>query len=562
MPTPFKPPTMRTHTSPSARSGPKTTTAALALSAALLTGGWLPASAQAADPLVRTSSGPVQGLVDDGVLTFRGIPYATAPRFMPPIEPAAWSTPLAATQYGPICLQSGQNPFPGQAPKLPQSDDCQNLNVWAPAGKTAKKRAVMVWLHGGGFSAGSSMEAISYEGKNLSKTGDVVVVSVNHRLNALGHLDLSAYGDAYKYSANLGVMDLVASLQWVRRNIGQFGGDPANVTVFGESGGGAKVLTLMATPAARGLFQKAIVQSGAVEQMGMNLTAPATGRRVAELTLQQLDIAPGDVARLQAVPYPQLVEATRKALKQTAEERKLPAVLGSGYGLDWTPTMDGDYIPVQPAGQTFAAQSQSIPLLIGTNLNEWTTIGNLLNRDQIRADNKNTWSAEQVAAKLKERFGDQADAVTQAFLRAYPDKKPADALFVDTFLRVPALKTAGLKADQHGAPVYTYVFSWETPALGGVGMAYHTAEIPFVFNNIAITGALTGNGPEAHTLAQRMSGAWVRFAKTGNPNGPGLPTWTPYTRASGATMVFDNTVQVRHHHDRELLKLLAPEPAH
>lgn len=167
-----------------------------------------------------------------------------------------------------------------------------------------------------------------------------------------------------------------------------------------------------------------------------------------------------------------------------------------------------------------------------------------------------------MAAKLKERFGDKAEAVTEAFLRAYPDKKPVDALFVDTFLRVPALQTADLKADQHGAPVYTYVFSWETPALGGVGMAYHTAEIPFVFNNIAITQELTDQGQEAYTLAQRMSGAWVRFAKTGHPNGSGLPKWTPYTRASGATMVFDNAVQVRHHHDRELLKLLVPARVH
>lgn len=327
----------------------------MSLSAALLTSALAPLGAHAAAPAVRTSSGPVKGLIDDGVLTFRGIPYAKAPRFMPPQAPDAWTKPLAATRYGPICPQAGQNPFPGQAPRLPQSEDCQNLNVWTPAAISGKKRAVMVWLHGGGFSAGSSMEAISYEGKNLSKTGDVVVVSVNHRLNLLGHLDLSAHGDAYKHSANLGVMDLVASLQWVRRNIARFGGDPSNVTVFGESGGGAKVLTLMATPAARGLFHKAIVQSGAVEQMGMNLTAPATGRRVAELTLQQLDVAPGDVARLQAVPYPQLVQATGKALQQTAQEQKLPAVLGTGYGLDWTPTMDGDYIPVQPAGQTFAA---------------------------------------------------------------------------------------------------------------------------------------------------------------------------------------------------------------
>ncbi len=510
------------------------------------------------DTLVTTTRGPVQGVVADGVFSYRGIPYAKAARFMPPQPPAAWSAPLAASQYGPICPQATQNPFPGAAPVLPQSEDCQNLNIWTPAVNDGKKRAVMVWLHGGGFYAGSSMEALSHEGTNLSKTGDVVVVSVNHRLNALGHLDLSAYGKAYAYSANAGVMDLVASLQWVQQNIARFGGDPNNVTLFGESGGGAKVLTLMAAPAAQGLFHKAIVQSGAVEIMGMNLTSPTAGRRVTELTLQALKISPNDVARLQSVPYAQLAAATDQALKQTAQEQKLPAVRGGGWGLDWTPTMDGDYIPVQPVGSAFAAQSKNIPLLIGSNLNEWETVGNLLNRDKIANDNKHTWSDAQVAAKLKEKYGDQTEAVTQAFLKAYPGKKAVDALFVDTFLRLPARKTADLKADQGSAPVYSYVFTWETPALGGVGMAYHTAEIPFVFNNLALTKEQTGDGQDAFALARLMSGAWVQFAKTGNPNVPGLPHWPAYTRNNGATMIFDQTSQLRHHHDQALMKLLAP----
>ncbi len=505
--------------------------------------------------LVRTTGGNIQGMIDDGVLTFRGIPYAKADRFMPP-APTKWTSTFSADQFGPICPQTAQNPFPGTGPKLPQSEDCLNLNVWTTSIKDGRKRAVMVWLHGGGFSGGSSMEAISYDGKNLSKKGDIVVVSVNHRLNLLGHLDLSAFGLKYKYSANLGVMDLVSSLKWVHSNIEKFGGDPSNVTIFGESGGGAKVLTLMATPAAQGLFHKAIVQSGAVERMGMTLTSPEAGRRVAELTLAALSIGPNELDRLRTVPYEQLVVASDKALKQTADEQRLQALRGGGFGLEWAPTMDGSYIPVQPVGESFAAQSRNIPLLIGSNLNEWETVPELLNRNKLQSDNRNTWNAEQLASRLKEKYGDKADAITEAFSKAYPSKRLSGALYVDTFLRRPAVKTANLKADQRSAPVYNYLFAWETPAFGGLGGAYHTSEIPFVFDNIAITQELTGGGEEAFALADRMSRAWINFAKTGQPRSTGLPPWQPYTRESGATMVFDVSSAIRYHHDASLLSLL------
>ena len=213
--------------------------------------------------IATTPSGKIQGFVHNAILTYRGIPYATAERFMPPQPTRKWADTKMALLYGNICPQSASNPlanFLFSGPHLQQSDDCQNLNIWTPALSDHKPRPVMVWLHGGGFQAGSAIESYAYDGENLSRSGDVVVVSVNHRLNVMGHLDLSAYGKQYQHSANLGVMDLVAALQWVKANIAQFGGDPDNVTIFGESGGGAKVLTLMATPAAKGLFQKGIVQ--------------------------------------------------------------------------------------------------------------------------------------------------------------------------------------------------------------------------------------------------------------------------------------------------------------
>lgn len=507
-------------------------------------------------PVVATSAGKVQGQTADGIVAYRGIPYAKAERFMPPQPVKKWTDTFQADHYGAICPQVDQNPFPGIAPKVAQSDDCQNLNVWTPSVRDGKKRAVMVWLHGGGFSGGSSMEAIAYEGKNLSKKGDVVVVSVNHRLNVMGHLDLSAYGPKYQYSANVGVMDLVASLKWVQANIGKFGGNPKNVTIFGESGGGAKVLTLMATPAAKGLFHKAIEQSGAVEGMGMNLTLPTAGRRVAELTLQALEIAPTELDRLKSVPYEKIASASAQALKKTAEEQKIPALQGPAFSLSWMPTMDGAYIPVQPVGGVFAKQSKNIPLITGSNLNEWVSVPDLINRDKLQSDNRNTWTQAQIDAKLKGKYGDKSAAIVEAFLKAYPGKKAVDALYVDTFLRLPALKTTQLKADQKAAPVYNYVFTWETPAFGGFGMAYHTAEIPFVFNNISITKDTTGDSQQAFALADKMSQAWINFAKTGTPSAPGMPKWQAATRENGASMIFDNTIELKQHHDAELLKLL------
>jgi len=251
--------------------------------------------------VAKTQAGPVQGFVHNGIYVYRGIPYAKAERFQAPQPVAKWDGTRSALMYGNICPQVAVNPlenFMFSGPHLKQSDDCLNLNVWTPSISDRQERPVMVWLHGGGFSGGSSIESYAYDGENLSRTGNVVVVSVNHRLNAMGHLDLSAYGKQYANSANAGVLDLVAALQWVKANAATFGGDAGNVTIFGESGGGAKVLTLMGTPAAKGLFHKAIVESGALEGMGMTLLSPQTTHRIAELNLKNLGLKPEDVQRL------------------------------------------------------------------------------------------------------------------------------------------------------------------------------------------------------------------------------------------------------------------------
>lgn len=354
----------------------------------------------------------------------------------------------------------------------------------------------MVWLHGGGFKAGSSLESPAYDGENLSRRGDVVVVSVNHRLNVLGHLNLEKYGPQYKNSANIGIVDLVDALTWIKENIASFGGDPENITLFGESGGGAKVLALMAIPQAKGLFQKGIVESGAVETMGPYVMTKEESERVTELTLEELGITKDTLDSLQTIPYERLVAASNKALKTAGVEYKVRDALGTGYRLNWEPVVDGDFLPTHPVTKDgFAEAGRNVPLLIGSNLTEWTGFQNIVHMEQQQYDNKNTWSEETVNKKLKEAYGEKADAVVRSF----------------------------------------------------------------VFHNVDKMLSRIGGSEEANTLENRMSDAWIHFARYGTPQTDALPRWDAYTKENGATMIFDNQIRLMHHHDEELLKLLNPD---
>jgi para-nitrobenzyl esterase len=543
-----------------------------------------PAAPPAQDPLVaragvavvETQAGRVQGFIHRGIYTYRGIPYAQAARFMPPEAPARWDGVRTTLTYGHICPMTlpeeldDAGEFLGPHRYGLPADNCQNLNVWTPAIVSAsasatapgagKPRPVMVWFHGGGFANGSSIEQVAYDGEALSREGDVVVVTVNHRLNVGGFLDLSAYGPQFRHSGNLGILDLVASLRWVHDNIARFGGDPGNVTVFGQSGGGGKVTTLLAAPAAKGLFHKAIIESGSMRGMGMTLVDQRTSRRVAELTLANLGIdgsqaaaAQGEdalLARLQKLPYGQLIEASNKALKAVGDEQGVRGLFGGG--ISWAPVLDGDYLPANPFDGAAPAQSADVPLMVGTTLNEFP-----LADFTPRTRGSRAWSDQQRADYFKEKYGDQAGAVAAAYRRAYPAMQPTDWLTVDSMFRPGALATAGLKADQHAAPVYLYLFSWVSPVLDGRGGAVHCAEIPFVFHNVAITEQSNGGGPGALAMQRKVSHAWINFARSGNPANPALPPWPAYTRANGATMVLDTDSEVRFHHDDELMSLLA-----
>lgn len=471
--------------------------------------------------VVQTTAGLVQGTDEDGISRYLGIPYAQAEeRFVPAAEVTAWEGIRIADSYGPISPQGAISGL-GQAGNQDGTDNnSQNLNIWTPGVNDGEKRPVMVWLHGGGFSTGSANEE-GYDGENLSRSGDVVVVSVNHRLNVFGYLDLSAYGEKYKDSANVGIRDIVDSLEWIQDNIEAFGGDPDNVTVFGQSGGGAKVLALMTSPYAEGLFHKGIVQSGATETMGVIFNSQEASTRLTEHILKRLDITEDNIEDIQTVPVEELETAAMEALQETGEELKLPAALGGGYSMDWEPVVDGDFLPTNPVTEdSFAEAGADIPLLIGSNLNEWSGF----------FETAPIEPTKELETALRE---------------AYPDKTELTAEQVDTTtIRLPLLKIMSHKADQKAAPVYAYVFTY--------GNSYHGAEIPYVFQRVSGSG-------EEQELAEQVSQAWINFARTGRPGAGKIPEWEPYTRESGATMLLDVEPELVYHHDQELLSILVPD---
>src|SRR5579862_4199295 len=401
----------------------------------------------------------------------------------------------------------------------------------------------MVWLHGGGFSTGSSVELPSYDGESLSRKGDIVLVSVNHRLNVLGFLDLSAYGEKYKSSANAGLIDLVAALQWIRQNIEQFGGDPGNVTIFGQSGGGAKVASLMNAPSAKGLFHKAIVESGSYLT---GFIEPAISRRIAGALLEELQLQPAQVDSLQKIPYERLNAASKKAITKITAALRAEGKQVPGFGLSWGPVLDGDFLPYQLTDSAAAIISKDVPLLVGSTKNEFAPF----------ISSGAEMSFDSLKISLRKKYGEKTEAYIQAVSQAYPGTvNSSDYTEIDFIFRPGVIAHANLKADQKGAPVFTYLFTWQSPVLDGKFKAIHCMELPFVFNNIALCEEMTGGVKSAYELADKMSGAWINFAKKGNPNSKGLPAWPAYTKDKGPVMIFDNKCEVRNSPDKDLLSI-------
>jgi para-nitrobenzyl esterase len=510
------------------------------------------------NPVVRTSNGPVRGYVRNGVHTFKGIPYGASTagknRFMPPVRPEAWTAVKDTVAYGFACHQIHGNDWDDSRQHFVMnfdfglmSEDCLSLNVWTPGVGDGKKRPVMVWIHGGGFQNGSSFELACYDGENLCMRGDVVVVSVNHRLNALGYLNLATVGGAaYASSANVGMLDLVAALEWVRENVEGFGGDKGNVTIFGQSGGGAKVNVLMAMPRAKGLFHKAIVQSGSMRMMG----EPEKTARVGEELVRQLGIGPGQLEKLQALPYGELMAAARAAADRIPRESPRRPGRPAMPGLAWMPTADGTIVagaPFVPGGPRLDGD---VPLLVGCTLNEVSP--------SAYDEALESLTAEDLAARVAKTYGDKSAALIDAYKREYPRARPIDILSMveSLWMGGGSLTQAGEKADQGGAPAYAYRFDWKSDICDGRLRAFHALDMAFTFDNTARWESATGGGARAQRLAARMSQAWIDFARTGDPGHRDLPEWPRYQRTSGAVMIFDDHCQVRNHPDAEIRKIV------
>lgn len=503
--------------------------------------------------IVDTTAGRVRGFVRNGIYSFKGIPFAASSegraRFMPPVRPAAWAGIRTAMYYGPTCPQvprtgwtNDENAFLFQWDDGQPGEDCSRVNVWTPGTGDGRKRPVMVWIHGGGFTAGSGQEQPAYHGENLSRRGDVVVVSLNHRLGVLGYLNLAAYGDQYASSANVGMLDLVTALEWVRDNVAQFGGDPGNVLIFGQSGGGSKVSTLMAMPAAKGLFHKAAVQSGSALRMS---TADDSARMAAEV-LAQLGLGASQVGQLHDLPAARLVSA------MIAASMKFPATppgRGPMAGRPtWGPTVDGRILPNHPFDPAAPAISAHIPMLIGTVLNESSPsqsdpLAELLTEDEM-------------TMQVAQTFGTRSETILAAARKIYPKVRPVELLSLIARPRTNAILQAERKAAQGAAPAYLYLFAWKTPILDGRPRAFHCSEIPFVFDNTDVAAFATGGGPGPRALAAHVSDAWITFARTGNPSHGGLPPWPAFSTDTGPVMVFDSACAVEHDSDRELRRLV------
>ena len=479
--------------------------------------------------VAQTSSGKVKGeLETTGILAFKGIPYAKPPvgklRFKPPQPPEPWSDTFKAVMFGPVAPQT-ENQI-GSATTQEQSEDCLSLNVWTPMADN-KHRPVMVWIHGGGFTNGSGSDEW-YDGSTFSERGDVVVVTLNYRLGALGFLYLGGVGGPeYAKSGNLGLLDQVAALKWVRDNIAAFGGDPDNVTIFGESAGSMSVCTLMGIPAARGLFHKAIAESGALNLV--NNVNYASG-----VTRQFMSYAGvTDIAGLLSLTTKQIIKAQSDLLDR---EGRVGTPLG--------PVIDGSVLPEPPLHAIAKGSAAKVDFLTGTNLDEvrfWLIAVPLLAVAPIQ-------TAANYMPMLSKALGAYTNAIAASYKARRPKATDGDvtmAIMTDVMFRVPQIRVVEAQSAEQ-PKTFMYLFTWPSPVHDGILGSCHALELPFVFNHLHATNTVEfmGNNPP-QKLADMMQDTWIAFAKTGDPNHKGMPYWPAYNTQTRATMILNANPSVK-----------------
>jgi len=506
--------------------------------------------------VVETVYGKVKGFILRDIYQFRGIPYGADTggenRFMPPKEPEPWDDVYPAVWWGNSAPQIMDNRYANPYQSFTDhwnyddvSEDCLKLNVWTPSIDDGKKRPVMVWLHGGGYTNGNGIEQDGYVGENLSRKGDIVFVSINHRLGPIGFSDLSGVGGPeYAHSGNVGALDMVAAFKWVNENIANFGGDPGNVTIMGQSGGGAKVCTLGAMQAAKGLIHKIVPLSGSTT----SAMDQEYSRKVGKYVLREAGLDPSEIDKLKDIPWKEYILLANTAAQKCAEEYGGGTMRGS-FG----PVADGINIPTGIFFSDPDGPATDVPILLCTTFHEWSMARDNPELEEITAEKAKEMLGDR--AGFRGGFGEKAGEIYDAYAKAFPDAKPVELMIMISSNRKGVISTANAKLEQD-APVYLAWFGWQPPLFDNRMRASHCSDICFWYYNTDLMITHTGGGKRPRTLSEKMSDALLQFMSTGNPNTESLPQWPAYTLENGETMILNDECVVKNDPDRKARELI------